>query len=67
MRRLVRQVIEPDEVFEVDDLLARLARLGIAMTPGKVTGILDYWAARSQLAFIRPGVYCRPPEPDDAT
>jgi hypothetical protein len=34
----------PGEVFEVGDLLTRLARLGITMTPGKVTGILDYWA-----------------------
>ncbi|MFD4444420.1 recombinase family protein [Nocardia sp. NPDC058519] len=66
VRRLVRQVIEPGEVFEVGDLLARLARLGLAMTPDKVSGILDYWAARSQLTLIRPGVYRRPLEPDDA-
>lgn len=66
VRRLVRQVIEPGEVFEVGDLLAQLARLGIAMTPGKVTGILDYWAARSQLTLIGPGIYRRPLEPDDA-
>ncbi|WP_327147005.1 hypothetical protein [Nocardia sp. NBC_01327] len=41
-------------------------RLGIAMTPDRVTGILDYWTARSQLVQIRPGVYRRPLEPDDA-
>ncbi|MEU8901324.1 hypothetical protein AB0C65_36030 [Nocardia sp. NPDC048505] len=66
VRRLVRQVIDPGEVFEVGDLLARLAELGIAMTPDKTIAILDYWAARSQLTLVSPGIYRRPNEPDDA-
>lgn len=66
VRRLIRQVIDPGEVFEIGDLLERLAGLGIAMTPDKIAGILDYWAVRSQLILISPGVYRRPAEPDDA-
>ncbi|MGW4719399.1 hypothetical protein [Nocardia sp. NPDC004260] len=66
MRRLVRQVIEPGEVFEIGDLLARLAGLGIAMTPDKVVGILDYWAARSQLTPASTAARPNPP-PHSAT
>src|SRR6202161_1491554 len=57
LRRLVWQVINPDEEFTVADIGARLAELGASWPATAVSNVLGYWVSRDRLTRVRKGTY----------
>jgi hypothetical protein len=65
LRRLVWQVINPDEEFTVADVSTRLAELGASWPATAVSNVLGYWVSRDRLTRVRKGTYSysRPSSP----
>jgi hypothetical protein len=57
LRRLVWQVINPDEEFTVTDIGARLTELGAVWPATAVSNVLGYWVSRERLTRVRKGTY----------
>ncbi|MFI7611408.1 hypothetical protein ACIBP6_09340 [Nonomuraea terrae] len=64
LRRLVWQVIDPDQDFTVADVVQRLEALGASWPANRVSNALGYWVTRGRLHRERKGVYrCRSRRP----
>jgi hypothetical protein len=68
LRRLLWQVLDPGERFTVNDVVKRLATMGVDAPPSAVSNALGYWVSRQRLSREKKGVYRYPtiPVPVDA-
>ena len=60
LRRLLWQVLDPGEEFTVNEVVERLATIGVQSPANAVSNALGYWVSRQRLARIRKGVYLYP-------
>ena len=60
LRRLLWQVLDPGEEFTVNEVVERLAAIGVHSPANKVSNALGYWVSRQRLDRQRKGVYLYP-------
>lgn len=60
LRRLLWQVLDPGEEFAVDEVVQRLAAIGVHSPANTVSNALGYWVSRQRLHRLRKGVYLYP-------
>ena len=60
LRRLLWQVLDPGEEFTVNEVVQRLAAIGVHSPANKVSNALGYWVSRQRLDRQRKGVYLYP-------